>query len=247
MSDDANHIDRVQGTLYTDFIENLHRNLQPNTYLEVGTLNGGTLKLSSCSSIAVDPQFQISTDVLGTKPSCFFFQEPSDTFFRSHSPSKIFGREIDLAFLDGMHLFEYLLRDFANTEKHCRKNSVVLLHDCLPPGFYMTVRSWAEADRESSSFPGWWAGDVWKIVPVLKKYRPDLSITVTDCQPTGLVVITNLDPTNRVLDEQYQDIVAQHSKPVIDRKEYDAYWETVVITPSTAISKFDQLSTRYWF
>jgi hypothetical protein len=246
MTGDANNIDRVQGIPYTDFIGNLHRHLQPDTYFEIGTLTGGTLRLATCNSIAVDPNFQIDSDVIGKKPSCSFFQETSDTFFRTRSPSRILGREIDLAFLDGMHLFEYLLRDFANTEKHCRRNSVILLHDCLPPGFYMTVRSWDEKDRKDSAFPGWWTGDVWKVVPVLQKYRPDLSITVTDCQPTGLVVITNLDKNSTVLDDRYYEIIAEHSRPVMDRKEYDEYWANVSITFSSMIDRFDQISTRYW-
>ena len=36
---------------------------------------------------------------------------------------------VDFAFLDGMHHFEYLLRDVLNTEKYSRKNSIVAFPD----------------------------------------------------------------------------------------------------------------------
>jgi hypothetical protein len=245
-TDDADNSAHVTGQSYTLFIGNLLTTLKPTTYFEIGTLTGGTLRLAQCASIAVDPQFRITTDVLGSKPSCMFFQEPSDAFFRNRSPIQLFSREIDLAFLDGMHLFEFLLRDFINTEKHCRPNSVIVLHDCLPPGFYMTVRSPNDPLRAKSRFKDWWTGDVWKILPVLKKYRPDLSITVTDCIPTGLVLITGLDPHSTTLERAYGEIIRERSSAVIDRSEYDAYWQDQTIVPAANLTTFDQLTARFW-
>lgn len=244
---DADHSARVRGQMYTLFMGNLHSVLKPSTYFEIGTLTGGTLKYAQCPSIAVDPKFRItSEDVIGSKPCCMFFQEPSDRFFRTRNPSALFGREIDMAFLDGMHMFEFLLRDFINAERHCRKNSVVILHDCLPPGFYMTARKSTVDSPEESRFKGWWTGDVWKVIPVLEKYRPELSITVVDCIPTGLVLITNLDPESRVLEQSYGDILAEYSKPLIDRAEYDQFWANVKIVPSSELVRLDQIAARYW-
>lgn len=243
---DAEHGSKVQGQNYQEFIAHLHRTLSPNTYFEIGTLNGGTLKHSSCASIAVDPAFQLSSEVIGRKPSCQFFQTPSDTFFRKHDPRNLLGSEIDLAFLDGMHLFEFLLRDFINTEKYCRRNSIILLHDCLPPGFYMTSRLIEDPIREHSKYPGWWTGDVWKVVPILEKYRPDLSITVLDCAPTGLVMITNLDPNSCELAVRYGEIIGAHSSANIDRAEFDLFWENVSITAAGSLQRHDQLSTKFW-
>lgn len=245
-TDDANYSARVQGESYAGFLTKLHDLLRPKSYFEIGTLNGATLALAKCASVAVDPQFRINLNVAGTKPFCLLFGKTSDRFFEDHNPTELLGCPIELAFLDGMHLFEFLLRDFINTEKYCHNNSVILLHDCVPPGFYMTARSMSDPIFKKSNFGGWWTGDVWKIVPVLKKYRPDLAITLFDCPPTGLVAITNLDPSNSVLSTKYNEIVKQYSDASINRAEYDAYWKDLTIESSKKYLDLESLATKFW-
>ena len=53
---------------------------------------------------------------------------------------------------------------------------------------------------------GAWTGDVWKILPALKKHRPDL-VAVPRLPADGLVAITNLDPASTVLADSYFQIV----------------------------------------
>jgi hypothetical protein len=55
---------------------------------------------------------------------------------------------------------------------------------------------------------GWWTGDVWRTLWALRQYRPDLDITVLDAGPTGLVLITGLDPASTLLAEREAEIVA---------------------------------------
>ncbi len=205
----ADEVCGVHGDHYLTVLGRLHEYLQPATYLEIGTLAGNTLKLAGCKSIAVDPVFRIASDVIGAKPSCMFFQCTSDSFFPDHGVSTIFGSPVDLAFLDGMHQFEFLLRDFLSLERHCRPHSIIVLHDCVPADRWMAERVYSKECKRRSKFPGWWTGDVWKCLPALKKYRPDLKIIVVDAGPTGLVLITNLDPKNTVLAENYLDIVQE--------------------------------------
>lgn len=195
------------GTFYQTFLKRMHSALQPNIYFEIGTLNGDTLRLASCTCIAVDPHFQISSDVLGDKPGCYFFQLGSDEFFEKHNPMEMFNKAIDIAFLDGMHLFEYLLRDFYNTEQYCTQSSIIVLHDCLPGDEHIAVRDPSDPARLKSSRPNYWTGDVWKLVPVLRRWRPDLKTAVLDAPPTGLVLVTNLEPGNRVLRDNYNEIM----------------------------------------
>ena len=112
-----------------------------------------------------------------------------------------------MAFLDGMHHFEYLLRDFMNTERCCRQHSLILLHDCLPLNMRMAEREWRVDPDEAEETRGWWAGDVWRLLPALKKYRPDLCVTFLDCPPTGLVAITNLDPRSAIFQREYGSVL----------------------------------------
>jgi hypothetical protein len=74
----------------------------------------------------------------------------------------------------------------------------------------MTTRDIASTPR------GPWTGDVWKIIPVLQEFRPDLKITMLDCIPTGLVLVTNLAPKNTVLKRKYDDIIARFTELKIE-------------------------------
>lgn len=199
--------DKVRGVHYVEVLRALHGGLQPKNYFEIGTFTGNTLALATCATIAVDPQFHVTGNLVGPRPMTMLFQTTSDAFFREQSPSTLFGSTIDLAFLDGMHRFEYLLRDFINTEKHCRRNSVVVMHDCLPGDALITARDMSDPRRNASRHPDYWAGDVWKLVPILRRWRPDLKMLVTDAAPTGLVFVTNLDPGNDVLEKAYFEIM----------------------------------------
>jgi hypothetical protein len=198
------------GLFYFDVFHRLLERVRPQTYFEIGTEAGDTLALVECEAIAVDPFFQIGRNVFGRKPACHLYQMTSDAFFATHSPSAILGRPIELAFLDGWHWFEFLLRDFINTEPHCRPGSFIVLHDCLPTDLHIARREVTDTRLAArSAHPGWWAGDVWRTLVILQKYRPDLHIRCTAAVPTGLVLVGNLDPSSTVLRDAYERIVAE--------------------------------------
>lgn len=238
----------VTGKSYGGVLQNIHEKLKPKTYFEIGTLAGATLALSRCASIAVDPRFRVQSDVVASKPSCQFFQMTSDEFFQKYSPSSLFGAPIDFSFLDGMHLFEFLLRDFINTEQHCRANSIIALHDCLPSDGYMASRSRSprDPDRSKSIHPSWWTGDVWKLVPVLMKYRPDLQLCVLDATPTGLVLITNLDPSNDILHRNYSKIVAEYRHVTLLNYGIKNLFAEANVMQTSQLDTFEDLSKYFW-
>ena len=191
------------GLHYRDFLAALHQQLRFGWYLEIGSQTGRSLAKSRSPSIAVDPAFRIKYDVAGKKPQLHLFQQTSDDFFAAGQLKTLKARP-DFSFLDGMPLFEYLLRDFINTERAGSATSVIALHDCCPFGHAMTTR------HLDNIPPGAWTGDVWKLIPILQEYRPDLTVQVLDCAPTGLVVVSNLKPQNRVLARNYDRIVSQY-------------------------------------
>ena len=209
---------KVMGQPYLDVMARIHARRAPSTYLEIGTQTGASLRLAKCASIAIDPAFIMRGEVIGGKPSCLLFQSTSDAFFEAHDPVALLGRPIDMAFLDGMHLAEFLLRDFINTERCCTADSVIVMHDCLPPNFEVASRNFAARPR-SGPFAQWWAGDVWRVVPTLRRHRPDLKISILDAPPTGLVVVENLDPTSTLLRE-----ATLHDG---SRQAFEDYWSEI--------------------
>ncbi len=191
-------------THYLEFLKFLHASRKPDWYLEIGTATGQSLELSSARSIAIDPAFNIRRNIHAGKRELHCFQMTSDAFFAAGAAERL-GAKIDLAFLDGMHLFEFLLRDFIGAEKISRPDGMIVLHDCVPMSFVAVEREWDKSRTRQ------WTGDVWKILPILQQHRPDLTIQIVDCPPSGLVLITGLNPESRVLAENYQAIVADYT------------------------------------
>lgn len=198
---------KFDGLRYNRLLKRMHIALAPNWYLEVGTFSGKSLALAKCNTVAVDPKFKIQNPVINnTGKEMFFFQQTSDEFFASPllARNKI---RFDFAFLDGLHKFEFLLRDFMNTEKVMAKDGVIALHDCCPSTYEMAVRE---------PRPGKWTGDVWKTLLILLRHRPDLDIQVANSQPTGLVVVRNLDARSQVLEKNYDDLLAEYSPMTLE-------------------------------
>lgn len=219
--------DMVQpdGQNYLEVLEALHDVLEPEWYLEVGTQRGTSLCLANCNAIAIDPQFMLNTEVVLQKPSLHFLQLPSDDAFASEFFSKMKPR-IDFAFLDGMHLFEYILRDFVNTERNANKSGVIAIHDCIPFNRTMAKRTWDKSETRQ------WTGDVWKIIPVLRALRPDLKLQVLDCAPTGLLLISDLDPGNDTLAKSLDKVIADNIEVDIDVFGINAFLESTATVDS---------------
>jgi hypothetical protein len=203
--------------------------LLPRSYFEIGTNTGLSLNRFTCDAVCVDPEFRIQNDVFRNKTRLSFFQMTSDEFFTRTDLPSILPDGIDVAFLDGMHRFEYLLRDFINTEKFCHERSLVLMHDCLPPTIEM-------AERYSATQINW-AGDVWKLLPILRKYRADLRIKVLDCPPTGLVACTRLDPSSDFLSKSYYQILDEFSSARLDDAMIAELWHMYPTLDTKLLSK----------
>lgn len=181
---------------YLDTLAALHDHFQPDVYLEIGIRHGVSLALANRSRVAVgiDPAPELRAALAD---HVRVISMTSDQFFDG-SPMAILGEPVNLAFIDGMHLFEFALRDFMNVERHATANSIIVFDDIFP-------NHPLQAERERQS--GVWTGDVWKIVPCLRKYRPDLLLFPLDAHPAGLLVVANLDPCSQVLRANYRSIV----------------------------------------
>lgn len=221
------------GIGYIEYIKHIAKQSNCRGYLEIGTNSGASLAAVDCDSIAVDPDFQITLDVIGKKQKCLMYQMTSDEFFDRHDPRILLGHEIDVVFLDGMHLYEFLLRDIMNSERFCSKDSVIILHDCIPPTFEMTNRAMIDAVL-NEKYKNYWTGDVWKVIPAIQKYRPDLKLVFVDCPPSGLVMITNCDSNSTTLRENFSTIVEEYSESDGDYDLLKAYLASITIISSAA-------------
>ena len=169
--------------------------VRPRTYVEIGVFRGETLCLAKPPTLAIgiDPEPQL---ISAPEANARVFAETSDGFFANHDLSaELGGLPVEVAFIDGMHHFDFALRDFANLERYCTRDSTILIHDCYP-----LDRETAERDRRGN----FWSGDIWRLIVLLKKYRSELSIHTISAAPTGLGLVRGLDPGSRLLSERYE-------------------------------------------
>ena len=189
---------------YLEFLSALHERLAPPTYLEIGVRHGDSLMLAhqQAKAVGIDPQLELR---VALRPGVALFEETSDEFFDRDDPlAPLDGEPVAFAFIDGMHLAEFVVRDFANVERHAAWSSVVVFDDILP----RTVEE-AARDRRTRA----WTGDVYKALAVLERRRPDLICLRVDTEPTGLGVVLGLDPLHRALQEDYDAIVRETVVP----------------------------------
>lgn len=201
-----------------EFLAALHALLKPRVYLEIGVQHGTSFDLADRS---ITRAFGVDPDPLVRRPG--LFRMTSDEFFAGVAATtdidSVLGGRVDLAFIDGMHLLEFALRDFIGVEQLCRRPtfkvarsdlvtpvqvypspSVIVFDDVFP-------RNQQEAAR--TQCPGDWTGDVWRIVDILTKFRLDLDLMPVNTQPTGLLVVTNLNPDDRLLTDRAADITTR--------------------------------------
>jgi hypothetical protein len=190
---------RAAFATYYDLLAAAHALVQPLRYVEIGVHTGLSLALAApgCDAVGVDPALP---GCLEEAVTARLVATTSDEFFDAPG----LAGPVDLGFVDGLHLAEQALRDIANLERHMDPGGAILVHDCVPIDAETSSR-----DRTTIV----WSGDVWKVVPILREARPDLRVSVLDVGPTGMGVITGLDPSSRVLHDLFDDLVG----PWLDR------------------------------
>jgi hypothetical protein len=214
---------------YLDFLARLHASVRPGAYLEIGLRHGDSLALAECPTLGVDPAFNIKVK-LGENVS--LLRETSDEYFGRGKPLKpLGGRRVDMAFIDGMHLSEFAIRDFIGVERLSRWTGVAIFDDILP----RTVEE-ASRDRRTRA----WAGDVYKVLDMLARHRPDVICLRVGTQPTGLLLVLGLDPSNRVLRARYDRLLEQAVTPDPQDVPADVLERRGVLDPEQV------LASRVW-
>tara|TARA_B100001059_G_scaffold221368_1_gene244251 strand:- start:9 stop:680 length:672 start_codon:yes stop_codon:yes gene_type:complete len=144
---------------YSIFIENFNKKIKYNwesfprrydiinkiiikrnytSYLEIGCFKDETFnQINIKKKIGVDP-------VSGGN-----LRMTSDQFFRENK------EKFDLIFIDGLHVYEQVIKDIFNSIKVLKENGIILVHDCLPR------KLWYQTPTRMSDT---WNGDVWKAI-----------------------------------------------------------------------------------
>jgi len=190
----------LPGENYLRVLERIHAHLRPRTYLEIGVARGESIRLAgpATRAIGVDPA---PGPAFPLGPNVSLVALTSDEFFAGRDlGTALGGLPVDLAFIDGMHHFEFALRDFLNIEARCAPSSTILVHDAYP----IDERTAARA-RETE----FWSGDVWRLVLLLRRHRPDLVVRTVATRPTGLAVVRNLDPGSTLLRDRLDELVEE--------------------------------------
>jgi hypothetical protein len=125
-----------------DIIQNIINKKSFKSFLEIGSFNNDTFdKILVSNKVGVDPERGGNVRLT------------SDEFFKTN---KSF---FDIIFIDGLHLYEQVRKDFFNSLNFLNPGGVILIHDCLPRKFRDQVR------LRSHEL---WNGDVWKLVVELR-------------------------------------------------------------------------------
>jgi len=210
---------------YLEFLDALHARLEPPNYLEIGIRHGDSLALARCPAVGIDPAFELQAQL---RADVALFRETSDEYFDRDDPLAPFaGEPIAFSFIDGMHLAEFVVRDFANVERNAEWSSVVVFDDILP-------RSAEEAARGRRTLA--WTGDVYKVLEVLARHRPDLTCLAVDTKPTGLGIVLGLDPLCNELRERYDAITRVAVVPDPQRVPHGVLARAGALDPETVLA-----------
>ncbi len=121
-----------------DIINKIISKRNYTSYLEIGCFKNETFnKINIKKKIGVDP-------VSGGN-----LRMTSDHFFKENK------EKFDLIFIDGLHVYEQVIKDIFNSINVLKENGIILVHDCLPR------KLWYQTPTRMSDT---WNGDVWKAI-----------------------------------------------------------------------------------
>ncbi|MGO1078059.1 class I SAM-dependent methyltransferase [Inquilinus sp. CA228] len=186
--------------------------LASSVYLEIGVFTGSCFsRIAANRKIAVDPRFRVSRRRRARSESradqTDFFEMRSDDFF-AQNEGLLSEHPIDVALVDGLHTYEQTLRDIENVLRFQRGSGVIVVHDCNPKWESVGYPARDYKDfRKRYPLRFAWSGDVWKAIVHLRSTRPDLDVTVLDCDwGVGLIKHGQAEPRLDYSPEQIESL-----------------------------------------
>ena len=184
-----------------DVINNIIKIKKYKNYLEIGCFENENFdKIYIESKTGVDP---VSGGTV---------RDTSDNFFLKN---QIF---YDIIFIDGLHIYNQVRKDIANSLKFLKPNGIIILHDCLP----LKIR-----DQMVPRSHEHWNGDTWKALVEVRTFEKLDAYTILADNGLGVVFkrknrnILNLFNTNfkKLKFKDYYDNFNKFMNPI----EYDQF------------------------
>jgi len=151
-----------------DLIQYLIDKYSFKKYLEIGCDDD-----ASFSKIKIEKKIGVDPFSGGT------IRDSSDNFFKNNKDF------FDIIFIDGLHIYNQVIKDINNSLKFLNKDGFILIHDCLPR---------TKAHQAIPRYRGSWNGDVWKAI-VEMRTKKDVE-TYTCKIDYGIGVIQKKDNTD---------------------------------------------------
>lgn len=186
-----------------EFLTQLHGLIRPRGYLEIGVHHGDSLKLAfgARDLVGVDPV--ITPEAVFTRPAhANLIEATSDEFFAAEpSFTDVDSRDsrLDLAFIDGLHHADQVLKDLMNVMRIGHNRTIIACDDMLPRNDFEATRDFHEGD---------WAGDCWKAAMILDIYLPLLPRVMVDTFPTGIMLVLGDPELHDALGPHWEDVIA---------------------------------------
>ena len=159
-----------------DVINNIIKIKKYKNYLEIGCFENENFdKIYIESKTGVDP---VSGGTV---------RDTSDNFFLKNQIL------YDIIFIDGLHIYNQVRKDIANSLKFLKPNGIIILHDCLP----LKIR-----DQMVPRSHEHWNGDTWKALVEVRTLENVDTYTILADNGLGVVLkrknrnILNLSNTN---------------------------------------------------
>ena len=170
----------------SNFINKIANVIHAKSYLEIGVETGKTFEgVEVLQKTGVDPKFLFNHDK-HFKKSTKFFEMTSDEFFRQMTSSNLLETTFDLIFIDGLHTFEQVARDFKNCVQFMNRNGIIVIDDTVPNDVFSSLPSQEDCYRlrkaSGKHDDGSWHGDVFKLIYQLSlaEYEPLRIATISD-------------------------------------------------------------------
>jgi hypothetical protein len=164
------------------------------TYLEIGVESGLTfMQVNIEKKTGVDPKFHFDYQKeIGSNIA--FYEITSDVFFQKIDKAEISHSRFDLIFIDGLHVFDQVLRDFINSIRYVNFGGVIVIDDTVPIDEFSALPSQVDCYKlrkaSGKHDDGSWHGDVYKLVDIVSKSKFDKTriATVTDMSNPKTVI-----------------------------------------------------------